>query len=137
MITLSILFSTYGFANDVVTATIHGETYLGVSGASVKIIMNNEHCSISTIGNELEGGLEMSLQCGSNKQVLWDKQDGFTDEPRFELLRAGDFDKDGKIDLEMEMSPKYSCLQQVTFLSTKSLKEELVGVGKKSKLVCG
>ncbi len=137
LIVLSVAFSNYGYADNATHAKISGDSYLGFSGASVKITMNNEHCSISTIGNEFGGELEMILTCGSVNQFLWSKEDGFTDEPGFSLIKAGDFDNDGKIDLEMEMSPKYSCNQQILYLSSKASSNQLVGISKASELVCG
>ena len=136
-IMLTFAFSGYGYANKVTHAKISGDSYLGFSGASVKITMNNEHCSISSTGNEFGGELEMILTCSSVNQFLWSKEDGFTDEPGFRLIKAGDFDNDGKIDLEMEMSPKYSCNQQIIYLSSKASSNQLVGISKASELICG
>jgi len=128
------------YLQEVISAKISGDIYLGVSGAVTKIALNDINCSISSIGVELEQKFELTYSCANKHQILWNEtftRDLSLDEPQFSLIRAGDFDDDGKIDIEMEMSPKYSCKQQVIYLSSQASSNELVGISNVSKLICG
>lgn len=128
-------------------AKMKGELYLGRMGNQADIEMAGVKCSIKAIGVQAPEGevpkkFKIELRCGERSQVLWDLEkpgtaEVFFDEPAFELLWAGDKDGDGKIDLEMEMSPKYSCTEKVTYLSSKASGSEIVGVSRRAKKVCG
>jgi hypothetical protein len=59
-------------------------------------------------------------------QVLY-SADGFADEPHFEVIWAGDLDRDGKLDLVVNMHRKYSWHPYRLLLSTRATGSELVG----------
>ncbi len=131
----------------VIDAEMSGESYLGLIGNKVDIVLNKERCSVKSTGTSGAEGeapkkFKIVFSCGSRSQVLWDIEkpalDDFSfDDPGFKVLWAGDYDGDGKIDLKMELSPKYSCSRKVTLLSSKAKKSELVGVSGASNIVCG
>jgi hypothetical protein len=66
------------------------------------------------------------LSDGTVKQVLY-STDGFVDEPHFYVEWAGDLDGDGRLDLVVNLSRKYSMHPHRLLLSTKAKKSELVG----------
>ena len=49
------------------------------------------------------------------------------DDPHFSLEWAGDLDQDGKPDLIMTLTQKYSSLPTILFLSSKASAGDLVG----------
>jgi hypothetical protein len=59
-------------------------------------------------------------------QVLY-SADGFADEPHFEVIWAGDLDRDGKLDLVVNLHRKYSWHPYRLLLSTRATGSELVG----------
>ena len=59
-------------------------------------------------------------------QVLY-SADGFADEPHFEVIWAGDLDRDGKLDLVVNLHRKYSWHPYRLLLSTKALGKDFVG----------
>jgi len=59
-------------------------------------------------------------------QVLY-SADGFTDEPHYEVVWAGDLDRDGKLDLVVNLHRKYSWHPYRLLLSTRATGKELVG----------
>ena len=59
-------------------------------------------------------------------QVLY-SADGFTDEPHFEIVWAGDLDRDKKLDLVVNLHRKYSWHPYRLLLSTKARGKDLVG----------
>lgn len=59
-------------------------------------------------------------------QVLY-SADGFADEPHFHVIWAGDLDRDGKLDLIVNLDRKYSWHPYRLLLSTKARGRELVG----------
>jgi hypothetical protein len=66
------------------------------------------------------------LSDGTLRQVLY-STDGFVDEPHFYVEWAGDLDRDGRLDLVVNLSRKYSIHPHRLLLSTKAKKAELVG----------
>ena len=128
-------------------AIISGDRDFSVSGKTAKLTLKKESCDLKSVGdNGLDGATPKSFQilflCEGIKQILWDinkpAPDDFSfDDPKFALLWAGDNDGDGKIDLKMNMSPKYSCSKEVLYLSTKAQSDELVGILGTPKTVCG
>lgn len=66
------------------------------------------------------------LSDGERNQVLFDSLG--VDEPQISVFWAGDLDRDGKLDLVMNLSPKYSAWHVKLWLSTKAGKGELVGL---------
>lgn len=130
-----------------VSAEITGETFLGDVGRETKISFKGNKCSIKSIGDigkegEAPKSFKILLTCGAKSQTLWDIEKRATgdfafDDPRFEVLWAGDKDEDGKLDLEMELSPKYSCSKKVTFLSSKATSLQIVGIAGFPKAICG
>lgn len=66
------------------------------------------------------------LSDGTVTQVLY-STDGFVDEPHFYVEWAGDLDRDGRLDLVVNLSRKYSVHPHRLLLSTKANKSELVG----------
>jgi hypothetical protein len=122
-------------------AYITGTEYLGMPGVA-KIKLGDQRCTVSSSGGAKEKTFRILFTCNEIAQVLWDinvpvEGDFSFDEPHFKLLWAGDEDSDGKIDIIMDMSPKYSCTKEVTYLSGKATKGQLVGISGSPKTVCG
>jgi hypothetical protein len=63
---------------------------------------------------------------GTATQVLY-ATDGFVDEPHYEVEWAGDLDRDGRLDLVVNLSRKYSIHPHRLLLSSKARRGELVG----------
>jgi hypothetical protein len=63
---------------------------------------------------------------GRRTQVLY-SADGFADDPHFRVVWAGDLDRDGKLDLVVNLHRKYSYHPYRLLLSTKALGTHLVG----------
>ena len=66
------------------------------------------------------------LSDGAVKQMLY-STGGFVDEPHLEIEWAGDIDRDGRLDLVVNLSRKYSIHPHRLLLSTKAITSELVG----------
>jgi hypothetical protein len=66
------------------------------------------------------------LAHNSRIQVLY-SADGFVDEPHFDIVWAGDLDRDGKLDLVVNLNCKYSWHPYRLLLSTKARGRDLVG----------
>lgn len=66
------------------------------------------------------------LAQGGRTQVLY-SADGFVDDPHFEVVWAGDLDRDGKLDLVVNLHRKYSWHPYRLLLSTKALGKDFVG----------
>lgn len=66
------------------------------------------------------------LTDGHRTQVLY-SADGFADEPHFDILWAGDLDRDGKLDLVVNLDRKYSWHPHRLLLSSKASRRQLVG----------
>lgn len=69
---------------------------------------------------------EVILTDGHRTQVLY-SADGFADDPHFYINWAGDLDRDGKLDLVVTLSRKYSVLPYRLLLSSKASQAHLVG----------
>jgi hypothetical protein len=69
---------------------------------------------------------QVILSDGHQKQVLY-SADGFADEPHFDIVWAGDLDRDGKLDLIVNLQRKYSWHPYRLLLSSKAVGAELVG----------
>jgi hypothetical protein len=59
-------------------------------------------------------------------QVLY-ATEGFADDPHFEIVWAGDLDRDGKLDLIVNLHRKYSAPPYRLLLSTRASRNNLVG----------
>ena len=59
-------------------------------------------------------------------QVLY-SADGFVDDPHFNVIWAGDLDRDGQLDLVVDLHRKYSWHPRQLLLSTKASRRQLVG----------
>ncbi len=128
-------------------AILSGDHSLNQIGRIAEIHFQKKLCLIKTVGEQKEkesapDSFRIEFICQNKVQILWDMakpnpDDSSFDEPKFSLLWAGDRDKDGKIDIEMEMSPKYSCSKKVLYLSSKAKKGQLVGISGNPKKVCG
>lgn len=120
-------------------AVITGKTYLAVGGNSAKIILGKQVCFIKSFGNEKQNSLRIEFTCNGKTQTLFNTENPTKgrryslDDPKFSILWAGDKDNDGKIDLVMEMSPKYSYSIEVTYLSSKATKNQLLGISSTEK----
>ena len=68
----------------------------------------------------------ITLRHGSVSQVIY-RMPEFVDEGHLQLAFAGDLDGDGKLDLIMSNSPKYSYYPLTLYLSTAAKPGELVG----------
>lgn len=66
------------------------------------------------------------LAHGGRTQVLY-SAGGFVDEPHFEIVWAGDLDRDGKLDLVVDLHRKYSWHPYRLLLSTQAAGRQLVG----------
>lgn len=139
---LGMVVSLAASADEGVRAHVSGNTYLGLAGNSAEISLDSVRCVLESEGQPEQGEFRLVFTCGNRNQVLWDMHapvpgDFAFDEPRFSLLWAGDRDGDGRIDLVMEMSPKYSCSREVTYLSSLAQTKELLGVAGSPETVCG
>jgi hypothetical protein len=70
---------------------------------------------------------EVVLSHGQSRQVLWNLHRRMWDDPNFQLLWAGDLDRDQKPDLFLLMASKYTELPHKLFLSSYALPGKLVG----------
>ncbi|TOO69109.1 hypothetical protein [Vibrio parahaemolyticus] len=133
-----LLFSSMTLANSQNEAKVTGNTYLGVPDSYVTINLNENTCSLRSLGNIDYQRFLILLVCGKKEQVLWHEGlvDIEIDDPRFELLWAGDLDGDNRLDLKMEVSPKYSCSQQAVYLSSRAINGDLVGSGELGEEEC-
>ncbi|EOW4147339.1 hypothetical protein K6U37_14695 [Vibrio parahaemolyticus] len=137
---LGLLFlSSTAVAKSYSEATIVGSPYLGVPNTTVSIEFNGNICVLKSLGNVELQRFSIVLTCNATEQLLWSENlsDYEVDDPRFELLWAGDNDGDGKLDLKMEVSPKYSCSQIAYFNSSLADVGKLVGSGIFEKIACG
>jgi hypothetical protein len=66
------------------------------------------------------------LSDGMVRQVLYSTE-SFVDDPHFFVEWAGDLDRDGRLDLVVNLSRKYSVHPHRLLLSSKATKSELVG----------
>ncbi len=66
------------------------------------------------------------LTDGVLSQVLY-SADGFADEPHFDVVWAGDLDRDGRLDLVVNLNRKYSVHPYRLLLSSLAAKGRLVG----------
>src|SRR5688572_1731632 len=66
------------------------------------------------------------LSEGRQAQVLY-AVDGFVDEPHFEVEWGGDLDRDGRLDLVVNLSRKYSVHPYRLLLSSRAARNQLVG----------
>ena len=66
------------------------------------------------------------LSDGRQTQVLY-SVDGYADEPRFDVPWAGDVDRDGKLDLVVNLNGKYGVHLYRLLLSSKARPGQLVG----------
>ena len=66
------------------------------------------------------------LTDGSRTQVLY-SADGFADDPHFDIVWTGDLDGDGRLDLVVNLSRKYSEHPYRLLLSTRAAAGQLVG----------
>ena len=73
-----------------------------------------------------DADVRVVLHEGTVRQVLY-STDGFVDDPHFDVEWAGDLDRDGRLDLVVNLSSKYSVHPHRLLLSTKANKSELVG----------
>jgi hypothetical protein len=69
--------------------------------------------------------VKVVLTDGRQTQVLY-SADGFVDDPHFYIEWAGDLDGDGKLDLVVNLSRKYSVHPHRLLLSSKASPTELV-----------
>jgi hypothetical protein len=67
----------------------------------------------------------VTLHHGKQTQELFAKPE-FVDEEHFEVIWAGDLDRDGKLDLITVLSPKYSWYPYDVWLSSKAAHGEIV-----------
>ena len=69
---------------------------------------------------------QVILSDGRRTQVLY-SADGFADEPHFDITWAGDLDRDGKLDLVVNLHRKYSVHPYRLLLSSRASVTQLVG----------
>jgi hypothetical protein len=63
---------------------------------------------------------------GGRRQVLY-SADGFVDEPHFDVVWAGDLDRDGRLDFIVNLHRKYSWHPYRLLLSSMAATGQLVG----------
>jgi hypothetical protein len=68
----------------------------------------------------------VTLRSGDRRQILYQLSDE-PDEPAWPVLWAGDLDRDGRLDLYLDLSWKYSVSRRVLFLSSAASGDNLVG----------
>ena len=126
------------FAEPGKEATIVGMPYLGVPDSTIDIEFNGHKCTLYSLGNIEQQKFSIIFTCNGIEQLLWNEEqtDYEIDDPRFELLWAGDIDGDGKLDLRMEVSSKYSCSQIADFSSNLAGEDQLVGRGVFGNIEC-
>ena len=69
---------------------------------------------------------QIVLTEGGRRQVLY-SADGFVDEPHYDVVWAGDLDRDGQLDLVVNLHRKYSWHPYRLLLSSMATKQQLVG----------
>ena len=77
--------------------------------------------------NESLDDAKVVLSDGRQTQVLY-SVDGYADEPHFDVPWAGDLDRDGKLDLVVNLNGKYGLHPYRLLLSSKARPGQLVGV---------
>ncbi|MHB0972566.1 MAG: hypothetical protein ACYC7A_18020 [Thermoanaerobaculia bacterium] len=93
----------------------------------VDIVFRGRAYTIRAVGfDETAKQQRIILSDGEREQVLFDAQ--FVDEPPIDVFWAGDLDRDGKLDLVTNLSPKYSVWHVKLWLSSKAGEGELVGL---------
>lgn len=137
---IGMTFTLISQSGESVNAKISGDQYFGVPGKVATIVLESETCTVSSRKSD-ESEFKIVYSCQNRSQTLWDINvpvpgDFAFDDPKFALLWAGDKDNDGKIDLIMEVSPKYSCTKKVTYMSTLSESGKLVGVYGSPETTC-
>jgi hypothetical protein len=76
--------------------------------------------------DKFHSDMEVLLTHAGDTQTLY-STDGFADEPFFDVVWAGDLDRDGKLDLLVNFSRKYSVHPYRLLLSSKASAGQLVG----------
>jgi hypothetical protein len=69
---------------------------------------------------------QIVLTEGGRRQILY-SADGFVDEPHFDVVWGGDLDRDGRLDLIVNLHRKYSWHPYRLLLSSAAAAEQLVG----------
>jgi hypothetical protein len=107
--------------NEVTSEDLAPNRPLGISLGTRKYEMRVES-KTDTLENA-----KVVLSDGTRMQVLFSVND-HPDEPHLEVDWAGDVDRDGKLDLIVTFSSKYSMLPHTLLLSSKARPGQLVGV---------
>ena len=98
-----------------------------LSSGPLEIALGKRHYTVRLeLLRENPADATVLLSDGTVRQVLY-STDGFVDEPHFYVEWAGDLDRDGRLDLVVNLSRKYSMHPHRLLLSTKATKSELVG----------
>lgn len=98
-----------------------------LSSGSLEIALGKRRYTVRLEGlREDRTDARVVLSDGKVRQVLYSTE-GFVDEPHFYIEWAGDLDRDGRLDLAVNLSRKYSVHPHRLLLSTKAKKSELVG----------
>jgi hypothetical protein len=74
----------------------------------------------------LDRASTVTLRSGDKRQVLYQPSDE-PDDTSWPILWAGDLDRDGRLDLYLDLSWKYSVSRRVLFLSSAAAGDSLVG----------
>jgi hypothetical protein len=94
---------------------------------TVPLILNGDRYELSvTSGDQFLNKAVITLRHGEVTQVIF-RMPEFVDEAHVELHFAGDLDHDGRLDLIMTNSPKYSYHPVQLYLSSAAKNGELVG----------
>jgi hypothetical protein len=96
-------------------------------GHALKISLNSRHYELrlESARPDLFDAVVI-LTDGRRRQVLY-STDGFADEPHFDIVWAGDLDRDGRLDLVVNLDRKYSWHPYRLLLSSKASARQLVG----------
>jgi hypothetical protein len=123
---------------EVKTVFYHWQDFHGLSlkrNSPVSVKLNATAYSLGIRGQEQksESGevalvpahAKLVLSDGKNRQTIYSIKHGLTDS-EWSLIWAGDLDKDGRLDLYLNLPTHYNELRRVLFLSSKAAKGKLV-----------
>jgi hypothetical protein len=146
LLLLALLLASDCPAGGRTNAAIGGERRFSLPGRRTEIILGKQSCSVRSMGDPIRAdhppqNFRIELTCAGITQPLWDIRHPFPgdpefDSPKFKLLWAGDQDGDGRIDLEMELSPNFKCSRKVLFLSSRARPGSIVGIDGKAEIHC-
>lgn len=112
-------------AGTIHSAGVVNHDLIGIRSLRLSLGTRRYEIQLRSQRNELSDAV-VALTEGSRTQVLY-SADGFADEPHFYIEWAGDLDRDGRLDLIVNLSRKYSVHPHRLLLSSKASGNQLVG----------